>query len=101
MGNLDYFFYFNCLLGTLTTYLISLLVITTSGNIVSGLITALILTFYTEFLVFSSVFYTPVLMLFLLASFIFLVYYYYTSYSKTQLIIIAIALFTVYSLTFC
>ena len=100
IGNISYFFWFQCLLGSLTTLIVSLLTIRISGNIQSGLITAIILTLYTEFMVFSSVFYTPVIMLFLLSVFSGLIYYYLLSSSlQNRLIYLTLILF-VFLLTF-
>jgi hypothetical protein len=100
LGNLDIFFVFNCLLGTLTTYLIAILIFRLTDERVSGVISAILLTFYTEFMVFSSVFYTPVLMLFLLVLFTLLLYYYYKSFSGSELTLISIAIFPVFTATF-
>ncbi|HCI55271.1 MAG TPA: hypothetical protein PK910_08305, partial [Bacteroidales bacterium] len=49
LGNLNYFFWFNCLLGTITTFIVSFLIIKITGKPAAGLITAILLTFYTEF----------------------------------------------------
>ncbi|MCX6253722.1 MAG: hypothetical protein NTV31_04505 [Bacteroidia bacterium] len=100
LGSIDNFFYFNCLLGTLTTFLIALLIIRLTGKAFSGVITAIILTFYTEFMVFSSVFYTPVIMLFLLALFTISLYYYYSTTSKTILYSFSAIILIVFIATF-
>ncbi len=100
LGNLNYFFWFNCLLGTLTTYNVSFFIIKISGKPTAGLITAILLTFYTEFMVFSSVFYTPVIMLFLLSLIILLLYYYFNTGSTIKEIFYLITLLGVYLLTF-
>jgi hypothetical protein len=85
LGCIDYFFVMNCFLGTLTTFLLAILVIRISQNIFAGLSTALIMTAYTEFMVFSSVFYTPVIMMFLLSFFISLIYFYLKTYKRIVL----------------
>jgi hypothetical protein len=86
----------------MTTLIISILIIRLSGNVISGILTALMLSFYTEFMVFSSVFYTPIIMLFLLSSFVFLLYNYYKANSILALMleIILIVLIYLFSLFF-
>jgi hypothetical protein len=79
MGSIDWFFIFNSLRGAISSILISLLVIKITGRVGSGIITLVLLTIYTEYMVFSSVFYTPVLMIFLLTLFIWSLLYYYSS----------------------
>lgn len=100
LGSLNFFFIFNCLLGTLTTYFGSVLIIRVSGNPLSGVISAMILTFYTEFMVFSSVFYTPVIMLCLLSLFIWVLYLYYESSSFADLTIKTVLIVFVFLATF-
>jgi len=67
MGSIDYYFIFNSLIGTLATFVIYKIVISLNENKIIGLIAVIILTVYTEFMVFSSILYTPVLMVFILA----------------------------------
>jgi hypothetical protein len=100
LGSSDLFFVFNCLLGTLTTWLIAVLITRLTGKPASGVITALILTFYTEFMVFSSVFYTPVIMLFLLVLLMISIYYFYTGTSKTILFLSSGIILVVFLITF-
>ena len=100
LGSLDYFFIFNCFLGTLTTLIVALFVIKVSGNPITGLITAFLLTFYTEFMVFSSVFYTQVIMLLLLSLFVFSLFNFYKSSSKTGLINLTVSILMVFLATF-
>ncbi len=78
-ANLDLFFYFNCLAGTLTTWLVSGILIKITDDVKPGLLAAVILTLYTEFMVFSSVFYTPVIMLLLTGLFILFIYNFLTT----------------------
>ncbi len=100
LGSIDYFFYFNCLLGTIATFIISILVVQITRQEITGVITALILTFYVEFMVFSSVFYTAVIMLFLLSAFLLLLFYYLQSKTViSSLLLLTIILF-VYLATF-
>lgn len=77
-GSIDSFFIFNAMLGTSASLLISLLTIRLSGSVRAGIIAMIMLTLYTEFMVFSSIFYTPVIMIFLLTIFIWTLYYFYT-----------------------
>jgi hypothetical protein len=100
LGNLDYFFLFNCALGTLTTYLVSLLTIKMTGRVGAGLIAAVILTVYTEFMVFSSVFYSTVIMLFLLACFMLLLFRFVKSVSFRDEAVFLALLSIIYLLTF-
>lgn len=79
MGSIHWFFVFNSLLGSISSLLISLLVIRISRSNRAGIITMLLLTIYTEYMVFSSVFYTPVLMIFLITLFIWSLHYYFSS----------------------
>jgi hypothetical protein len=100
LGNINFFFIFNCFLGTFTTFLISVLIIKISENYKAGIFTAILLTFYTEFMVFSSVFYTPVIMLFLLSLFIFLLYKYYKTSSIKAIILQTLIIILVYIISF-
>lgn len=96
LGNIDYFFVFNCLLGTAATFVISILTIKVTGKVIAGLITAAILTLYTEFIVFSAVFYTPVIMMFLLSLFMLFIFYYIraeTIASRTFFLILSVLVF--------
>jgi hypothetical protein len=81
LGSIDYFFLFNCAVGTITTYLVSLLTIKMTGRVGAGLIAAAALTVYTEFMAFSSVFYSTVIMLFLLSCFMLLLFRFVKSVS--------------------
>jgi hypothetical protein len=100
LGNLDLFFVFNCLLGTLSSLVIYSLVVKVTGLTLAGIITVIIHSVYTEFMVFSSVFYTPVIMIFLLSLFLLLMFFYMESKSKTIVIVSLISSLIVFSLTF-
>lgn len=76
LGSIDYFFILNCLLGTLTSLVIFYLVVKISKSLLAGIITIILHTIYTEFMVFSSVFYSPVIMVFLLSLFLLFIYRY-------------------------
>ncbi len=100
LGSLDYFFLFNCLIGSITSLVLYFLVIKITGNKMAGIITIVIQTFYTEFMVFSSVFYSPVLMMFLLSLFILLLYFYFTGNKPIIIILSTIGLLTIFLITF-
>lgn len=99
LGSLDFFFIFNCLLGTLTSLVLYILVIQLTKSIRAGIITITLHTLYTEFMVFSSVFYTPVLMVFLVSCFILGIYFYMKS-DKMKQFITLLFLGLLYSVTF-
>ena len=100
LGSLNFFFVFNCLLGTLTTYFVSSFIISLSGNPLAGIVTAIILTFYTEFIVFSSVFYTPVISLFLLIIIVWLLLSYFKSLINLSFFLILTGILIVFFITF-
>lgn len=62
LGNLDYYFIVNSFFGTIATFIVYRIVIALKLSRVKGLIAAIVLSVYTEFMVFSSVLYTPILM---------------------------------------
>jgi hypothetical protein len=100
LGSLNCFFVINCFLGTMTTLILVTLIIRLSGSVIAGMIAALIMTVYTEFMVFSSVFYTPVIMLFLLSLFIVLLYNYYRTNSLQVAILQGLAINMVFIISF-
>ncbi len=59
-GSLDAFFIFQCLLATLTSFLVWKIVMRASGSELSGLAAVAMTTLYTEFLLLSSVLYNQV-----------------------------------------
>lgn len=59
-GNIDAYFVFQCLLATLTSLLIYFMVVKISGSKKSGVISIILTTIYTEYLLLSSVFYNQV-----------------------------------------
>jgi hypothetical protein len=83
-GSLDFFFVFNCMIATLTSLILYFLVVRVTGLALAGIITVVIQTLYTEYMVFSSVFYTPVIMIFLLSLFLLFMYLYFDSEGKMQ-----------------
>lgn len=97
-GNLDYFFLLNSLIGTAASAIISILVLKVTQNKKAPLITLLLLSMYSEFLVFSSLFYTVILMVFLLSVLVLLFFEYYNSVLKyarvVYLILISVVIFT-------
>lgn len=80
LGSLDYFFIINSLLGTTATALISGVVFFVTAQKPASLLTLAILTIYSEFMVFSSVFYSSVIMIFLLVTLIIFLFRYYASH---------------------
>lgn len=99
-GNLDLFFYFNCLAGTLTTLLVSGMLVKITEDVKPGLFVAVILTLYTEFMVFSSVFYTPVIMLLLSGLFILFIYHFLTAETPVKRSFNMVLLLFIFLLTF-
>jgi hypothetical protein len=59
-GSIDAYFVFQCLLATVTSLLIYFAVVKISGSKKSGVISIILTTIYTEFLLLSSVFYNQV-----------------------------------------
>lgn len=76
-GSLHGFFILNIVSGAASSFLISILWYRISGSRVVALICMVSLTLYTEFMVFSSIFYTPVLMILLLTLLMWSLWYYY------------------------
>jgi len=100
LGNIHYFFILNCILATLTSFIIYYLTVKITGNRLAGIITIIIHTLYTEFMVFSSVFYTPVLMIFLLSLFLLFIYLYLNSVKISGRILYLFLAILVYLFTF-
>ena len=71
VGSMHCYFIFNSLLGTLSTFVIYKIVNLLSSSRYIGLISIVLLSVYTEFIVWSSVFYTPITMIFFLSLFIY------------------------------
>ncbi len=59
-GSIDFYFVFQCLLATLTSLLVYFIVVKISGSKKSGLVSIILTTVYTEYLLLSSVFYNQV-----------------------------------------
>lgn len=100
LGSFDYFFLFNCLCGTLTGFLMFNILKKVFCSKSAGIITILIYIFYTEFMIFSSVFYTPVIMIFLLSVFVQFLSIYYRSARPFPMVLSLIGLVIVFLLTF-
>jgi len=100
LGSINYFYVLNCFLGTMATFILAKLTNRISGSDISGVVVALILTLYTEFMVFSSVFYTPVIMLFLLAFFMFQLYLFYANRLFLNSLLVLVLLIIIYLTTF-
>lgn len=99
-GSYNLFFIFNSILGTAATLLVYRLIVRTTGNFGAGLITMGLLLIYTEFQVFSSVFYTPVIMLFLVALLLNLLHEYIAGRKLILVIATGTMVILVYLLTF-
>lgn len=80
LGSIDYYFIFNCLLGTLTSLVSFLIIREITPNRLAALLAVLFQSVYIEFLAFSSIFYTPIIMIFILNVLILLIIY----FSKTS-----------------
>lgn len=59
-GTVDAYFIFQCLLATSTSFLVYMLTVKMSGSRISGVVSLLLTTIYTEYLLLSSVFYNQV-----------------------------------------
>lgn len=59
-GNVDAYFVFQCLLATITSLLVYFMVVKISGSKKSGIISIILTTVYSEYLLLSSVFYNQV-----------------------------------------
>lgn len=73
LGNLDYFFIFNSILGVLVSFVSYLIVKELTSNEKKALLVVVLQTIYVEFLAFSSIFYTVIIMLLLVNLVIYLV----------------------------
>lgn len=99
LGNMDYYFIFNCLLGTFTSFFVYLICVKLTGNKLVGLLTVFLHCIYIEFMVFSSIFYTPIIMMFLLSLIILLLIHYFNATGCKKFLII-IALLILVNVTF-
>ncbi len=75
-GSIDAYFIFQCLLATITTFLIYRSVVLISDSKKSGIVAIILTTIYTEFLLLSSVFYNQVYENFFVALFFLLLLYF-------------------------
>ena len=84
LGNFDYYFLFNCLLGTLTSLVVYFICVKLTKNKGIGILAVFMHCIYLEFLVFSSIFYTPIIVIFMLSIIILLLIYFleYKGYKK-------------------
>ena len=101
LRNIDLYFIFNSLLGTATSFFVYLIAVKLSKNPFAGLLTVSIHTLYLEFLAFSSIFYTPIIMMFLLSVILYLLISFIEAkkarfYIITGLLIIALVNLTFY-----
>jgi hypothetical protein len=99
-GDISWFYVVNCLLGTLSSLILAFLVIRVSGSYTAAIFTIIFHTIYTEYMVFSSVFYSPVVMIFLVSVFLLGIFY----LLKSEKILVSISLVAllclIFSLTF-
>ena len=95
LGNIDYYFIFNCLLGTITSYIVYLICLKLTKNKLVGLLTVFLHCLYLEFMAFSSIFYTPIIMMFLLSLIILLLIHYFNAAGYKKFLIIIALLFLV------
>ncbi len=100
LGSIDYFFIFICVAGTLTSLVLFNILKNTFHSALAGLFAVTIYINYTEFIVFSSVFYTPVIMILLLSVFVLLLSYYYRVIKILPVIISTAGLVIIFLLTF-
>jgi len=100
LGNLDLYYIFNSLLGTATSFFVYLIVVKLSKNIFVGLLTIVIHALYLEFLAWSSIFYTPIIGMFLLSVIIYLLINYIEVRKVRFYIIIGLLIITLVNLTF-
>jgi hypothetical protein len=99
-GSLDFFFVLNCIVASLTGVLLYFLIVKLTGNKLAGIITFVLLTLYTEYMVFSSVFYSPEIMLFFLSLFLLLLYFYLTVDKVLFLVSSAFGILLIFLITF-
>jgi 4-amino-4-deoxy-L-arabinose transferase-like glycosyltransferase len=99
-GSIDSFFLLNSILGTLTSLILFVLVVKVFKSRSAGLLTVLLHTLYTEFIVFSSVFYSPIIMIFLLSLVLLLLYYYYTATQKIISILLSVFLIIIICISY-
>jgi len=91
LGSIHYYYIFNSFLAVLASFIVyKTVLLLTNNNHKVGLITLFLHLIYTEFLCWSSIFYTPILVIFLLSSVIFLCIYLIKSKN------ILVSLFTIF-----
>jgi hypothetical protein len=100
LGSLDYFFVFNCFIASATSLILYFLMTRITGIPVAGVITVFIHTIYTEYMVFSSVFYSQILMIFLLSVFLLFISIYLKSEKFINSLLSVISLLFIFLMTF-
>ena len=75
LGSIHYYFIFNSALAVLASFIVYRSVILLTNNYKTGLLTLFLHLIYTEFLCWSSIFYTPIIGIFLLSIVIYLSIY--------------------------
>lgn len=66
LGNIDFYFIFNCLMGTVATFIVYQIMRNLGASKKAGVVAVILLTLYPEFMVFSSIFYTVIIMVLIL-----------------------------------
>lgn len=100
LGNLDYFFIFNCLLGVLTSLVSYLIVKEITVNNRKAIFVVLLQTIYVEFLAFSSIFYTVIIMLLLVNLVIYLTFKIIQEDKYSKIILYSLITLLIFILTF-
>lgn len=96
LGSIHYYFIFNSALAVLASYIVYRSVILLTNNYKTGLLTIFLHLIYTEFLCWSSIFYTPIIGIFLLSIVIYLSIYLIQSRNvKTEILAILLLLVTI------
>jgi len=100
LGSPDYFYLFNCIAGTLSSLIIYYILKNTFHSLLAGLLFVFISMIYTEFLTFSAVFYTPVIMILLLSIFVILLSSYYNNIKPLPVALSIMGLIAIFLTTF-
>ena len=100
LGSLDYYFIFNCLIATCSSYIIYLLLSKLFNNRNVGYIYLIIIFIYTEYIALSTIFYTQIIEIFLISLIIYLLYYLYESKSWSSSLLYVTAIIFIIHVSF-
>mgnify|MGYP005831219407 CR=1 FL=1 len=100
LGNLDYFFILNSILGVLVSFVSFFIVKEITNNYRKALLVVALQTIYVEFLAFSSIFYTVIIMLLLVNLVIYLTIKFLKNDEKSKNVIISIFILAIVFATF-